>query len=264
MIDAAAIDRIVNLARESHTIVKAPDFDVDGTYLVRLADGSYETRGAERQPLQSTMLDTASFATIITTADALALKATAVAVFYSPDRITAVCAGALLRWRHDLPLPRHPAFARLQRMTTTDAFNQRQLIRMLRADLNGHVDDTIVEQFRTLKLRTDGEGTSVVAKGREAVDRRIQQQVTAAAGQEIPDEIHVTVPVYDLDEARDDLHAVTLLVDVRTGDDGQPVFELTTVLNTLKAAERAALDGLIASLKRVLPHDLPVYYGAPR
>nr|MBA3890155.1 hypothetical protein [Gemmatimonadaceae bacterium] len=214
-----------------------------------------------RQPTEGRFLATESFAAAVD-----AENVEDVRVFYGPDAIVAVLelASTYLRWQHEMRLPRHPAFARLQRLTNTEVVNQRSLIRLLRADLNGHVDDRVVEQFRTLNLKVEGGGQAVIAKGREGVDRRIQQEVTAAHGAEIPDEIVVTVPVYDLDEARGDLHEVTLLVDVRPGDDSQAVFELTAVLNTLKSAESVALDRLVTALRGGLPDGVPVYYGSPK
>lgn len=260
MINAEAIDRIVRLAEERHTIVKAPDYQVDGTFYLRNEDGSYTAMDSRRQPLEGTVRSTAALADLV----ALDLDDGAATVFYDREAIVAVFEGTGARWRHTLPLPHHPAFVRVTSLARTETFNQRDLIRFLRAELNGHVSDHVVEHFRTLKLRTDGEGNSVLAKGREAVDRRIQQHVTAAAGQEIPDEITVTVPVYDLDETRADLHPVTILVEPRATEDGAVEFELTTVLNTLRTAQRDALDAIVVHLKALLPGAAgdPIY-GSP-
>lgn len=258
--DAAAIDRIVKLTEERRTIVQAPDFEVDGTYLVRQEDGSYQAANARRQPLEGVVRSTASLADLIT----LDVDEAETTVFYDRDQIVAVHEGSAMRWRHTLPLPLHPAYARASALQRTETFNQRDLIRLLRAEMNGHVSDHVVEQFRTLKLRADTEGNSVLAKGREAVDRRIQQHVTAAAGQEIPDEITVTVPVYDLDETRAELHPVTILVEPRAGDDGAVTFELTAVLNTLRTAQRDALDALVEVLEAQLPDRVSAtLYGSP-
>jgi len=186
----------------------------------------------------------------------------AAAVYYAPGIITAELSDEKdTRWRHTLRLPLHPAFQTLDDLTKTSAFTQKDLIRFLRATLNGHVADHVVEEFRALKLTTDGETNSVMAKGREAVDKRIQQKVTATAGTEIPDEITVTVPVYDLDECRAAVYPITLLVEATT-EEGSVVFEVTTVLNSLREAQRAALDELSDSLRRALQNDdVPVYYG---
>src|SRR5690606_25695567 len=102
------------------------------------------------------------------------------------------------------------------------------------------------------------------AKGREAVDRKIQQQVRQTAGTDVPDQITVTIPVHDLDETRDELHPVTILVDTTTDDNGGIVLELTTVLNTLRAAERAALDSVVTNLRAALPDSVPVYHAVVR
>lgn len=264
MLAAEAITKIENLVKQSSPIVRAPDFEAVGRYYRRDADGSLIEEVAERAPRSTTLLRTGDLVNH-------AIKDTDVhdtnvlAVYVASGMVTAELESSdtRMRWTHTLLLPLHPAFKALEGLTVTRAFVQRDLIRFLRATLNGHVADTVVETFRTLKVATDGESNSVLAKGREAVDRRIQEKVTAAAGSLIPDEIVVTVPVYDLDETREETHEITLLVEVAM-DDGTPVFEVTTVLNSLREAQRTALDRIAANVREALAGtemDVPVYYG---
>lgn len=53
---------------------------------------------------------------------------------------------------------------------------------------------------------------------------------------------------------------VLITVDTTTDDNGGIVLELTTVLNTLRAAERAALDNIVDNLKTALPKGVPIYH----
>ena len=102
----------------------------------------------------------------------------------------------------------------------------------------------------------------MIAKGRESVDRSIQKEISAAGGRDIPDHIDVTVPVYDLQGSREDLQTVRLLVDVRE-DNGAFLFELTAVLNTLREAERWALEHVMARFEERLSVTVPVYFAEP-
>lgn len=266
MQSAEAINKIEQLTNRAKPIIEAPDFNATGHYIVREETGKVTHHYADRAPgnteLFSTLDLVARTLADIAAEDPDEALATDAKVYYSADRITAeLLDDSDVRWRHTLRLPLHPAFQALEYLTKTDVFTQKTLIRFLRANLNGHVADHVVEEFRALKLTTDGETNSVMAKGREAVDKRIQQKVTATAGTEIPDEITVTVPVYDLDECRAAVYPITLLVEATT-EDGGVVFEVTTVLNSLREAQRAALDELADALNLHLDgHDVPVYYG---
>ena len=266
-LDKNAIEAIVDLARRDNPVIEAPDFDVTGRYYRRDSDdGAWIEESADRLPVEGSFRDTESLANAISNDLQARPGAPSAAVYYGPNRITAVLDEGTTRWQHRMALARHPVFAALTQHLTTRSYRQRDLIRFLRATLNGHVPESVIEQFRMLKVATDGESNAVVAKGREAVDKRIQQQIRQQAGADIPDELAVTVPVYDLDELRDDVQHVTILVDTTTDDDGQVVFELTTVLNTIRDAERASLHLLISNLETRLEDvghnaDVPVYYG---
>lgn len=264
MIERDAIDRIVQLATDAKPIVQAPDHGVTGRFYVRQEDGRLEQTFARRRPTEVRFRSTESLAGIIN--DELdALGTDHAVVYYSSDGIQAELTDTsdpIVSWRHELPLPRHPVFQRLEEHARTRVYSQRDLIRFLRAELNGHVDETVIEQFRALKVTIDGENNSVIAKGREAVDRRIQQRITEAAGNAIPDAITVSTPVYDLDELREATYQVQLLVDVTPGESNQPVFELTSVHNTLRVAEDAALGHVIANLQEHLANDdVGLYHG---
>lgn len=148
-------------------------------------------------------------------------------------------------WGATLPLANHPAFTELEALQRSRDFTQSQLVNFLRAKLNGHVKEETIQHFRHLKLVGDSQGTQVKAQGHESVGKSIQQKVLTEIGGVIPDEITVQVPVYDLDEVRDELYSVTVLVDVEPDEDGRAVFTLTTVQNTLRKAEFDALEHIV-------------------
>lgn len=261
--DRGAIDRLIEAGEEREVTVLAPRFDQTGVYFVRTEEGGYDKHEAPVMPSPVSFADTDSLARFANTE---ADMAAAVEVFANSDFITARISDDVLRrgWTVGMPLPRHPAFSRLTRLARTEAFTQRTLIRLLRAEFNGHVNDAIIERFRTLKLTVEGGGQSVQAQGRAAVDKRIQQAIADERGAEIPDEITVTVPVYDLDETRNDLRNVTVLVECLPDEDGRASFELTTVLTTLRDAEAEARDVLLANLRATLSDTIPVYLGETR
>lgn len=270
---AEAIDRIRELVQAEQRIVSAPDNRVTGRYFLVAGDSIEGERFAVQEPKSVLHYSTASVARAVT-AD-LEAGATAEA-FYSRERISVQVqrvhgaidehpeGGFALTWTHSLHLTSHPAFAAVRALEKTQVFTQRELIHFLRAKLNGHVSDVIVERFRALKLTSDGSTDSVMAKGHESVKRSLAQKVQEAGGRSIPDEITLTIPVHDLDETRDELHDVTVLVDAVPASDGSARFELTAVLNTLRAAERAALELIVTNLHAALPESVPVYHAAVR
>lgn len=261
-----AINRVIELSNAENRIVKAPDYQRSGRYFLLGSDGTFEDRFDHFPMPEATFHSTASLVAALEQ-DAVDEDTEPgelpVRVYYDREGITAVVDFGDRRWKRNLPLPTHPVFRRLVQLTRTEAFTQKQLIRFFRAELNGHVDETIIEQFRTLKLTASSDGHSVVAKGREGVDRSIQKEVLAATGAEVPDEISVDVPVYDLDELRDTTQTVLLLIDVAQDDAGQAVFEVTTVLNSLREAEFDTLDQIAGALEGTLWDGAVLLHGKP-
>lgn len=263
---AEAIDRIAEMTRLTDRIEWAPDYQQTGRYFVWQADGTFTERFEARAPRTTRHYSTDSLARNVKS-DLEHMEFGGEAAAYWNDALLTTIVKAFdpngvyaLKWKHEMVLEKHPAFTAVAELTRTRSFTQKELVRFLRAELNGHVDDSVIEQFRALKLATDGATESVVAKGREAIDRRLQQQLRQATGTDIPDEITVTIPVHDLDEAREQVQSVTILVDATTNDDGTVLLELTTVLNSLRAAERAALESVVANLRAALPEGVPIYH----
>lgn len=261
----AAINKILQLNEAKNRLVLAPDYGSTGEYFTLDGDGDLTSRRAAR-PLPGSVHHSTQSLVDALRADAAHLEATpeemSIRVYYSRTGVTATVEDDA-RWKHTLHLEQHPVFESLVSLTRTQVFNQKQLIRFLRAELNGHVDETVIEVFRNLKLQSRSDGHSVVAKGREGVDRSIQREVRAATGTDVPDEITVHVPVYDLDELREETQPVTLLLDVTQDEAGQAVFEVTTVLNTLREAEFLTLEVIAGQLKTHLWENAVLLHGKP-
>ncbi len=182
-------------------------------------------------------------------------------LYYSADKVQALAkeTGAEERLRrHTLPLPLHPVFQLLTQLRNTRTFDQRGLIRFLRAELNAYVDDAVVQKFRHLNLESKGEGSSVVDKGRAGVSRSVMQTIRAA-NDEIPDTITAFVPVYDITEMLEYRFDVEILVDCLPDGNGKPMFELTTIYSGLQKAKKEALEVIQGRLKQ---GEYPVIYGS--
>src|SRR5690606_25274069 len=126
-------------------------------------------------------------------------------------------------------------------------------------------DEVTISIFRSLRLINDGTTDTVVAKGREAIDRHINQAVQAAGG-DVPDEITVIVPVYDLAELRNSLEAIRVIVEAEIGKDDQAKFLLAVVADDVYKAVEAAQEEVRANLAEALIEagvEMHIFRGRP-
>lgn len=254
--DATAVDAIARLERDKKRWFQVPA-EPNDVYFIVDSEGS-SVRYVGEHPLPSVRCYSTEALVVFALAEVGAGNITT--LFYSADKVQALVVEAHDEPRnriHTLRLPLHPVFKLLEQLTQTRTFDQKALIRFLRAELNGNVDDAVIQQFRHLKLKSDGEGSAVVDKGRSGVSRSLMQSVNFQGGQP-PDVIRVAVPVYDVAEMLDSKHSVDVLLDYAPNAEGQAVFELTTVYSGLQDARSKALSELAESLSG---HDLPVVYG---
>jgi hypothetical protein len=241
---------IADLARREQTIVLAPDYASTGVYYVRESDGDMRMISPDRDlftvglpPGDTRHAHTDSLVRRIAADMADVMHETWLrGIYVSSTGIVATLATRWHAWRHTLPMPLHPVFAEVQALTRPRAFTQRDLIHWLRSTMNGHVPDADVEQFRALRISTEGDTATVVAKGREGVDRRIAATIRQQAGADVPDSLTVQVPVFDLEQTIGEYQVVHLLVDVRQADDGAAQFVVTAVHDGLRTALRDAVD----------------------
>lgn len=255
--DGYAVEAIARLERDKKQWFQVPAEPKDVYFLVD-PDGGESTRYVAEHPFSEIMVY--STQALLEVAKDEAARGNGVELYYSADRVVVLAMDSAdgRDRRHTLPLPLHPVFQLLTQLRTTRTYDQRSLIRFLRAELNAYVDDAVVQKFRHLNLESQGGGSSVVDKGRAGVSRSVMQTIRSA-NDEIPDTITVTTPVYDIDEMRGERFEVRLLVDCLPDSEGKPVFELTTIYNGLQGAKSAAL-AVIA--ERLTDKGHPVIYGS--
>ena len=280
--DGEAVEQIINLAKtreaQSRKVFQAPAEPKDVYYLVD-GDGDIERVVSEPEPVQVSVRSTGALLELAKLSQpgevpdfdsdgqggikAFQCKFAAESRIYYCDTeavlVVTDADGEGRTLKHTLPLPLHPVYTKLEELLKTRQFFQKDLIRFLRAELNGNVEDAIIGTFRTLKLKSEGEGESVAEQGRNSISRSLQQTVRAERGDVIPDSITVTTPVYDLDELRTQRLSVEVLVDCVPNEQGLPVFELTTVHSSLRAARYEALRSVAFALEAGVH---PVIYGA--
>lgn len=250
-----AVLEIAKLEREKKRIIWGIPTEPSDVYYIVQEDGELERVVGEHLNPSITCYSTEALLEVLGT-DA-SVKAE---IYYCADKVQAVLYDEPTVdriMRHTLPLPLHPVFLLLDRLTHTRSFNQRDLIRFLRAELNGNVDDSVIEQFRHLNLKTEGEGSAVVDKGRVGVSRSLMQTIRTKENGNL-DEIKVKVPVYDIVEMLTETFEVRVLVDCLPDAEGRPSFELTTVHSDLQLAKSSALEVIAKRLKAGVH---PVIYG---
>jgi hypothetical protein len=252
-----AVLEIARLERDKKHFFQVPSEPSDVFYLV---EGESTLRYVAEHPIpQITCYSTQA---LLEMASEEAKRECRVELYYSAAKVQVLAMETMesdeRRNRyHTLNLPLHPVFKLLEGLTRTRAYGQRDLIRFLRAELNAYTDESVVEQFRHLNLNSSGEGSSVVDKGRAGVSRSVMQTIKAKES-DIPDQITVKVPVYDIHEMLEETFEVGVLVDCLPDDEGRPVFELTTIHSDLQAAKHSALEVIAERLKQ---GTFPVIYG---
>lgn len=242
--NADAIRKIEQLVLNGRPIIEAPDYHLTGRYYTRDSNGDLIGNYAARNMIGARLASTRDLAQHARHRLQHQHDQMPYAAYISSDAIRLVYAHPDLPdngTSHDaVPLRAHPVFTELSDLADGREFTQKELITWLRATMNGHVPETLIQHFRSLTFSTEGEHANTVAvSGRESVSRKIAQRVAAEAGHDVMEEFVVSTPVYDLLELRtvtDAYQNVTILVDVSTDDAGRVIFTLTSVLDTVRAA----------------------------
>lgn len=258
MCDGQAVLEIARLERDKKHFFQVSSEPSDVYFLV---DGESTLRYVAEHPLPE--ITCYSTQALLEVASEEAKRKCRVELYYSASKVqvlaveTTAPTGEKRNRYHTLNLPLHPVFKLLENLTRTKSYTQRDLIRFLRAELNANVDESVIEQFRHLNLNSSGEGSSVVDKGRSGVSRSLMQTIKSKES-DIPDQITVKLPVYDIHEMLDQTYEVGVLVDCLPDDEGRLAFELTTIHSDLQTAKHAALSVIAERLKQ---GSFPVIYG---
>lgn len=265
---AHAIQRVERLTRAAKPIhIRAhPDYKEVGQYdVINTLTGAHETHRATRVPPGADAITTQALVHLIDQDLALIPEGRA-RIFFNDSGILAHFEDAFgSRWRHKMLFQPHPAAVAVESLLNSVLYKQKDLVRFLRSQLNGHTPAHIIETFRHLRISGSSDGESAVAQGRETYGRSITEKVSTETGGIMPDDITVTIPVFDLQEVRDLMVDVTVLTDAELDNNKQPVFRLTTVRNSLNAAKELVLTQLEANLREALSaqgiNKLPIIHG---
>jgi hypothetical protein len=175
-------------------------------------------------------------------------------VFLDRNKVVLVCDDET-RWDQVyLDLPFHPLFQMIGKLG--QPLEHRSFARLLRQDLNGHVDPSFVSQIRSVVATQSAAAESAVQLGRE----KGMRQFEASLSEELPDVVTVQVPVYDVVDLMD-LAPVSLGFDVSL-----PPAPLTFALRPLPGSCEAAaqmIGSVLADRLGDLLDDTPLLLGSP-
>ena len=261
-LDGNAILEIKKLVNETHPYLTVP-FEQKGVYFLRQPDGSFERQRADLDPQGAVMYDLNSLIAETKRQEEFVRPAS---VYVRDDGVVAVLDNAgddpvdpeSVRWSLSLALGLHPAFVFLQQLKMLRFFTQKDLVRSLRTELSKYVDLTVITLFANVKTSRNETGASSVTPMSSGLDRKIQRQVQADNGGEVPEQITFSVPVYDLPEARTDGYIIHAYVEY---DHDAEKFGLIVVHDELREAQEAAVKKIIQTLSGELGR--PVLYGKP-
>ncbi|MEK6797379.1 MAG: hypothetical protein AABZ12_00275 [Planctomycetota bacterium] len=154
--------------------------------------------------------------------------------------------------RITLPLPHASEYALLRNLRSSRTpLDQKRFISMLRIELSGCVDRTLIGAFRRLKFSQSDSGESVVENAREALSRSVKKEAAAGGeGGEIAEECTLHVCIYR------DLVAAGWTQPIRcaieTDLDG-PTFTMIPMAGELETAQRLTDEKIRERLAVALP-----------
>lgn len=251
-LDSAAIESIVNLTRATETIVTVPG-EQKGVYFLRHPDGSYSKERATLDPQDIKALSIDSLVKLVNHGYQ-AFKE----IHVSEKAAVGVLADETHRQRITLDLPKHPAFQTLQGWMKLTNYSQKALTRLFRTELRDYIDPAIVRTFESITLRQDAVGNSITANANHSMDQSLIRKVQQQNGGEIPTEIVLEIPVFDLPETRTIRYPVRVLVETEP-QDGKFSFLLIAVHTDLRDAAEKALQYVIKQISTGINAGTQIY-----
>jgi hypothetical protein len=135
----------------------------------------------------------------------------------------------------------------------------RDAVKVLRQNLpSGTGTSALIRALSRVDFSRRSDGRSEVSHGKESLGKSVEASVQGT--DEIPEKLHITGPVYALDELRD-LTSKAVEVNVFIDVDDE-VIEFTLAPDALRRAELQALIAVRDFLAQVHP-EVPVYCGNP-
>lgn len=252
-LDGHAIVEIERLTREAETIVTVREEET-GVYFVREPDGSHTRQRARHNPKDVTLYDLESLAREIKSKPHLQT------VYVSDTEVVALFDDGFVRWRAKVALPQHPSFVLASRFKVSVPLTQKELVRLLRTELSSAVSITTIDTFASLRFTSNSDTQAVTRPMSAGLDRSIQQAVQARDGQNAPETIELSVPVFDIPETRSDRYPVKVFVDY---DHEKSVFLLVANHDDLRTAQESAVRKVITDLEADARVATTVAYGTP-
>jgi hypothetical protein len=152
-------------------------------------------------------------------------------VLVGNERIIGIAQGALSgeEVRITLELPKHPAFLKLFELNKSVSYDQRNLIKLLRATFSDFVTPHVVALYRSLKVSNGRDADHVQDPAFNSLSASVRNKLESSGGK-LPDFFMVEAPIYSVPELLDVRGPVSVLVESEPGDAGKaPTFELTSV-----------------------------------
>ncbi|ULH17398.1 hypothetical protein MF271_18940 (plasmid) [Deinococcus sp. KNUC1210] len=253
-LDGSAIIEIERLVNEAD-VVLAPTGEQKGVYYLRQPDGSYQRQRAELDPANVQLYDLESLGREVNGKDEHLTV-----VYVSDSEVTALFDDTHTRWTAKVLLPLHPMFALLSTFKKPAAYDQKGLVRLLRTELSAAVPQSVIDQLASLRFTNNSDTLATVRPMAAGLDRNIHKQVQGENGTAAPDFLDLTVPVFDIREARADQYPVRVFLDY---DHDKSVFILVVRHDDLRMAQEAAVGKIIAALEQDERLPVTVAYGTP-
>lgn len=254
---AEVVERLSrDLAKEQSTFKQAPGEPKD-VYYVKLASGEWDRRTAEQ------LLSAPELHSVLGLREYLELvkpHADNIQVFYSQDKNSGKIQAQFFDSLDErvrtvfVPLNFSKQFSALY--GGGKKLNKKQLVRFLRCEMHGAIEDDVVEQLRV---------TSFSEIGNESVQhasysRNIAKNLTTKDGASVPEFLLFKVHVYDIEDVRADKHprcSVKCLLDIDHEDNKEPMFTLVPVAELFENA----IDESLRHLSAILSEQFPTLRG---
>lgn len=141
----------------------------------------------------------------------------------------------------------HPIVHSLLSLTKERAFDQRQLVKFLRVELNGCVPDFVLARFRQLNWESVRRSRQVVQHGNASLDAEVKASVTAGDST-APEEFVVNVPLFANARYASVRFTALVLVDMET-ETAKIVLTLAPgAVEDLRSAMRQSVHGFLANV----------------
>lgn len=160
-----------------------------------------------------------------------------------------------------LAFHRSPQFARVETIAESkENFNQAAFRRLLRVDFHGcRPNDLLLDWISDCEFGGNKTAAGMIAKDKSSFGREINEQATSKDRGQCPDEIQLSMPVFDDPGLRTD-RAVLCDVEILFSEEK---FRLTPFPGEIKAAVDAELANIEALLSGEGGVKCPVFRGKP-